>query len=115
MRLLYGARLTDEATCYKAFPTDVLRATDLQCERFKFCPEVTAKASRMGLRITEVPIRYRARSVVQGKKIRLRDGVEALRTLWRWRNWQPNYSGPHGQHRPPSSRRCQSSSKLATP
>ena len=25
VRLLYGQRLTDEATCYKAFPTDVLR------------------------------------------------------------------------------------------
>ena len=89
MRLLYGARLTDEATCYKAFPTATLQAMDLQCERFEFCPEVTAKALRMGLRITEAPIRYQARSVAEGKKIRWRDGVEALQTLWRWRNWRP--------------------------
>ncbi len=89
VRLLYGARLSDEATCYKAFPTALLRAMDLQCERFEFCPEVTAKTCRMGLRIHEVPIHYDARTVQAGKKIRLADGLEALRTLWRWRNWRP--------------------------
>jgi hypothetical protein len=102
VRLLYGARLTDEATCYKAFPTKVLRAMDLECERFEFCPEVTAKALRMGLRIVEVPIHYDPRTVAQGKKIRWRDGLEALRTLWRWRHWTPPRTtaapSPHPAH-----------------
>jgi hypothetical protein len=88
VRVLYGVRITDEATCYKAFPTDILRAMDLQCERFEFCPEVTAKACRMGLTIHEVPIRYAPRSAAEGKKIRWTDGVEALQTLWRWRQWR---------------------------
>jgi len=88
IRLLYGVRLTDEATCYKAFPTALLRAMDLQCERFEFCPEVTAKACRLGARIVEVPIRYDARSRRAGKKIRWRDGLAALMTLWRWRRWR---------------------------
>jgi hypothetical protein len=87
-RLLYGARLTDEATCYKALSTALLRAMDLQCERFEFCPEVTAKACRLGLSILEVPISYNARGVKAGKKIRWTDGLEALRTLWRWRRWR---------------------------
>ncbi|MCR4412534.1 MAG: glycosyltransferase family 2 protein [Thermoguttaceae bacterium] len=87
--LLYGVKLTDEATCYKVFPAPVLRAMELQCERFEFCPEVTAKACRMGLEIMEVPIHYEPRSVKQGKNIRWRDGWEALRTLWRCRNWRP--------------------------
>ncbi len=89
VRLVYGTRLTDEATCYKAFPTAVLRSMDLECERFEFCPEVTAKACRMGLKITEVPIRYRSRTIEAGKKIRWIDGVAALRTLWRWHSWRP--------------------------
>lgn len=89
VRLLYGVRLTDEATCYKVLPTDVLRSMELQCERFEFCPEVTAKACRMGLTITEVPIRYTPRTAAEGKKIRWTDGWEALATLWRWRRWQP--------------------------
>ena len=89
VRLLYGQRLSDEATCYKAFPTSLLRAMDLRCERFEFCPEVTAKAFRMGLTILEVPIGYNARDVRQGEKIRWRNGAEALATLWRWRRWEP--------------------------
>lgn len=87
-RRLYGARLTDEATCYKLFATEALQAMRLECERFEFCPEVTAKACRMGLRIAEVPVRYSPRGMAEGKKIRWRDGVEALTTLWRWRRWK---------------------------
>jgi len=93
VRLLYGVRLTDEATCYKAFPTALLRALALECERFEFCPEVTAKLCRLGLAIHEVPIRYQARGVQAGKKIRLWDGLQACAILWRWRRWRP--SGVH--------------------
>jgi glycosyltransferase involved in cell wall biosynthesis len=92
VRLLYGIRLTDEATCYKAMSTSLLKSLDLQCERFEFCPEVTAKLCRLGIRIAEVPISYHARATSEGKKIRLVDGIEALQTLWRWRKWQPSQS-----------------------
>jgi glycosyltransferase involved in cell wall biosynthesis len=89
VRLLYGLRLTDEATCYKVFPTEVLRRMDLKSERFEFCPEVTAKLCRMGLKVQEVPIHYSARSVRDGKKIRWIDGLHALSALWKWRTWRP--------------------------
>ena len=79
--LLYNARLTDEATAYKAFRTSVLRQMRLECRRFEFCPEVTAKARRLGYRILEVPVSYNARAIADGKKIRARDGFEALWTL----------------------------------
>lgn len=87
-RIIYGLRLSDEATCYKVFATSALRGMQLQCQRFEFCPEVTAKACRLGLRIKEVPVHYRPRSVHEGKKIRWSDGIEALGTLWRWRKWK---------------------------
>lgn len=83
--LLYGRRISDEATCYKAVRTSVLRQMNLVCERFEFCPEVTAKAIRMGKRIHEIPIRYEPRSKKAGKKIRWTDGVEAFWTLLRHR------------------------------
>jgi glycosyltransferase involved in cell wall biosynthesis len=83
--LLYGARITDEATCYKAFRTDVIRALPLRCSRFEFCPEVTAKLCKRGVRIREVPIRYAGRTSAEGKKIRWTDGVSALWTLLRYR------------------------------
>ena len=83
--LLYGAHLTDEATAYKAFRAPVLREIHLACRRFEFCPEVTAKARRLGHRIHEVPVGYNARGIAEGKKIRARDGWEALWTLLRYR------------------------------
>jgi glycosyltransferase involved in cell wall biosynthesis len=83
--VLYGAGLTDEATGYKAFRAEVLAALQLRCVRFEFCPEVTAKARRLGYAIREVPISYSPRSIREGKKIRVRDGVEALWTLLRYR------------------------------
>lgn len=89
VRLLYHKHVTDEATCYKLFQTSTLRSMKLECERFEFCPEVTAKAARMNLRLLEVPIHYQPRSVKDGKKIKWKDAVEAFQTLWRWRNWKP--------------------------
>lgn len=83
--LLYGAGITDEATAYKVFRRDVLDQLNLECKRFEFCPEVTAKVARLGIHIHEVPITYQGRTVVQGKKIRWRDGFEAMYTLVRYR------------------------------
>jgi len=87
--LLYGARITDEATAYKAFRAEVLKSIPLRCERFEFCPEVTAKLCRMGYRIHEVTIRYNGRGIAEGKKVRARDGIAALWTLIRYRFFQP--------------------------
>jgi glycosyltransferase involved in cell wall biosynthesis len=83
--LLYEANLTDEATAYKAFRAPILRSLPLICRRFEFCPEVTARLRRRGMGIHEVPISYHARGIVDGKKIRARDGLSALWTLLRYR------------------------------
>jgi glycosyltransferase involved in cell wall biosynthesis len=84
-RILYGQRLTDHATCYKALPTDLWRALELRAERFELCAEVTAKLGRLGVPIREVPIRYRPRTRAEGKKIGWRDALSAARTFIRWR------------------------------
>jgi hypothetical protein len=83
--LLFAAHLTDEATCYKLFPTELLRKMNLSCRGFDFCPEVTAKAIRLGYRIYEVPIVYNPRSMEEGKKIRAWHGIEALLVLLKFR------------------------------
>jgi glycosyltransferase involved in cell wall biosynthesis len=83
--LLFGAHLTDEATCYKAFDAALIREIPLACRRFEFCPEVTAKVLRRGEPILEVPIRYDARPMDAGKKIRWWDGVVAFWTLVKYR------------------------------
>lgn len=81
--LLYGQRITDEATAYKAFRREVIQGLDLQCQRFEFCPEVTAKVLRRGYRVKEVPVIYRARTFDEGKKIGYRDFFSAIWTLVR--------------------------------
>lgn len=82
---LYGSRITDEATGYKVFKAGVLKSFRLDCRGFEFCPEVTAKVLRQGIKIMEVPISYYPRSIEEGKKISWKDGVIALWTLFKLR------------------------------
>lgn len=89
VRILFFHPMTDEATCYKAFRTDLLTKMDLKCTRFEFCPEVTAKAILLGERIHEVPISYTPRTTLEGKKIRWTDAPQAFWTLLRYRFWRP--------------------------
>jgi glycosyltransferase involved in cell wall biosynthesis len=79
--LLFGGGLTDEPTGYKAFRRDLIASLPLECKGFSFCPEVTAKLLRRGVRIHEAPIQYRPRSFQEGKKIRWMDGVRAIAAL----------------------------------
>ncbi len=83
--ILYFQNLSDEPTCYKAFDTKLLKSINLKCERFEFCPEVTAKVARKGFKIKEIPINYYPRSIEEGKKIKWYDGVEAIWTLVKYR------------------------------
>lgn len=78
---LYGHRITDEATCLKLVRTSLLREMQLECQGFELCPEVTAKLGLMGVCIAEVPVRYHARDVASGKKVRWRDGFVAMAVL----------------------------------
>lgn len=86
--MLYHQHLTDEPTCYKMFDTQLLKSIKLECTGFEFCPEVTAKVSRCGEKIVEVPINYYPRSFEEGKKIKWYDGVEAIWTLLKYK-FQP--------------------------
>ena len=84
--LLYGQYIPDEATCYKMFRTSVLKSIPLVCKRFEFCPEVTAKVRKKGYRIYNIPIKYMPRTTNAGKKLNaLKDGIEAISTLLRFR------------------------------
>lgn len=76
--LATGQRLTDMETCYKVFRREVLDAIELEQNRFGFEPEITAKISRLGYRIMEVPIGYNPRRFDEGKKIGLGDAVSAM-------------------------------------
>ncbi|MDP6571394.1 MAG: glycosyltransferase family 2 protein [Patescibacteria group bacterium] len=83
--ILYGTNITDEPTCYKMFKADTIKKLNLKCNRFEFCPEVTAKLAKNGEYIIEIPISYQPRTEAQGKKIRAKDGLQAIWTLIKYR------------------------------
>ena len=76
--------LTDMETCYKAFRHDVLKKITIEENRFGFEPEITAKISKLDLRIYEVGISYSGRTYKEGKKIGWKDGVSAIRCILKY-------------------------------
>ncbi len=82
-----GQSLTDMECGLKLLTVPAMRriAGDLSEEGFGIEPQITAALSREGVRIDEVPVAYAPRTVAEGKKIRWRDGIEALRVIRRER------------------------------
>jgi glycosyltransferase involved in cell wall biosynthesis len=84
--LLYFTFLTDEPTCYKVFHKELKDILiNAEGDKFDWEPEVTAKILRRGYKIFEVPISYYPRTLKEGKKIRWKDGIDAILTLLKWR------------------------------
>jgi glycosyltransferase involved in cell wall biosynthesis len=81
---LYGQRLTDVLTGYKLFKTKLLKEINLEYSGFEFCCEVTAKISKKGIKIFEVPISYFPRQK-ELKKIKIFDGFKMLFVLLKYR------------------------------
>lgn len=78
-------KITDMETCYKAFKRELIQSIDIEENRFGFEPEITAKVSRLGVKIIEVPISYYPRTNEEGKKIGFKDGVRAIKVIWKYR------------------------------
>lgn len=76
--LLTNVNITDVETCYKAFRGDIIRSMVIVSQGFGFEIEVTAKVAKLSCRIFEVPISYYGRTYEEGKKIGLKDGLEAV-------------------------------------
>jgi glycosyltransferase involved in cell wall biosynthesis len=88
--MLTDLNLTDMETCYKTFTRAVLDRITLRSDRFGFEPEFTARISRLGVRIYEVPISYHGRTYAEGKKIGWKDGISAVWSILRFNLWTRN-------------------------
>ena len=82
---LYKQKLSDAHTCYKSFKSICFEKIELKEKDFAFCPEITAKISKMGIKISEVPIEYNGRSYNEGKKISIYDGFRAIYVLLKYK------------------------------
>ena len=77
--------LTDMENCYKVFKSEIIKELDLKENRFGFEPEVTAKIAKIkNIRIYEVGVKYYGRNYEEGKKITWKDGISALRCIFKY-------------------------------
>lgn len=79
--VLTNLNLSDMETCYKVFRRDVLEKISIEENRFGVEPEITAKISKLDVRIYEIGISYSGRTYKEGKKIGWKDGLSALRCI----------------------------------
>ena len=82
--LVADVNLTDMGTGYKAFRTALLQETPIRSNGFGFEPEITVKLARRGARIYEVPVSYHGRTYEEGKKIRTRDAIKIILSIYRF-------------------------------
>jgi len=83
--MLNSQNLTDAHTCYKVVKREIFDNIDLEEFSFSFCPELTTKLSKLNEKIFEIPINYVGREYNEGKKIKLKDGLIAIKALIKYR------------------------------
>ena len=83
--IINDQKLTDAHTCYKLFDSELFKSITLKENGFAFCPEITTKVSILNYKIYEIPINYKGRNYKDGKKIKFRDGIEAIIALIKYR------------------------------
>jgi len=83
--LLNKQDLTDAHTCYKVIRAKIFKKINLCHNDFSFCSELNTKLSLLNERIIEVPVNYLGRTVLEGKKIRLKDAFIAIFTIIKFR------------------------------
>lgn len=82
--IMTNLNLTDMETCYKLFKTSIIKNIEIKEKRFGFEPEITAKISKLDIKIFEVGISYNGRKYADGKKINWVDGFRALYCIFRY-------------------------------
>jgi len=76
--------MSDVETGYKAFRGEIIRNMIITSSGFGFEIEVTAKVAKLGCTVYEVPISYYGRTYEEGKKIVLKDGLQAVWLVFRF-------------------------------
>jgi SAM-dependent methyltransferase len=86
VNVLFFQRLRDPFTMFKVFRRDCLYGLEFESNRFDFDYELLIKLLRKGHQPVELPVNYRSRSYVEGKKVRVfSDPVSWLKILVRLR------------------------------
>ena len=81
LRIVHGLRLTDPATCYKLFRSELVKSWPLRSQGFEICQELNTRIAR-GCRFAEFQISYKPRNRKAGKKIVASDFLLAISSLF---------------------------------
>lgn len=81
LNLLFCGHLTDAYTCYKLFPTKLLKELPLTARGFELEAELAALPLKRKWTIVEHPISYHPRTFSEGKKINWKDAVKGIRAM----------------------------------
>ena len=76
--ILTNLNLSDMEVGYKVFKSEIFKKINIKEKSFGVEPEITAKISKLKVKIYEVGISYNGRSYEEGKKIGFKDGIRAL-------------------------------------
>jgi glycosyltransferase involved in cell wall biosynthesis len=76
--VLTDLNITDVETGYKACRTEIAKNMIVESNGFGFEVEFIAKCKKLGVRMYEVPISYYGRTYQEGKKIGVKDGLDAV-------------------------------------
>ncbi len=79
INILFSQHLTDQPTGYKVLSKEVIPLINNVSENdFSFEVGITALLAKNNIKITEVPISYKPRSIAEGKKINFLDFIKSL-------------------------------------
>lgn len=85
VNIFTNLNFTDVETGYKAFKKEILKEIQLKENSFAFEIEFTMKVARLKKKIFEVGVSYSGRTIEEGKKIRLRDGILAIYCIFKYK------------------------------
>jgi len=86
VNLFYGVWLRDPFTMYKVFRRDCIDGIEFECNRFDFDYELLIKLIRRGFIPVEIPVNYRSRSFLEGKKVRIfADPITWIKAIVKYR------------------------------
>ncbi len=100
--LFYQRYVSDPLTSIKGFNARVFRGLTFERTGVDFDMELIAKMARAKYAMLEVPVSYKARTVQEGKKVTIKDGLRCLVALIRFVRYQPKAVKPRYVARPVS-------------
>ena len=85
VNILTDLNFTDVETGFKAFKKNIFQEINLKENSFTFEIELTMKIAKLKKKIFEVGISYNGRTVEEGKKIKIIDGIKALYCIFKYK------------------------------